>query len=188
MVPPGSTRVASERSGRAVLLDVLEHVDGDHRRHGGAHRLDGPVQVELVGLDLGSVREPARELPHGRRVDVGDDQPLEAGELAGELAEPGPHLEHGAAAVPGDEVELVGAVPPLVAPEASSRVRPVAWVKAPVAGVVAHAVPLLGMVVGCLGAGGSAVPGANSRSSRKKRSTNTRTYTSRKVRSHERPT
>src|SRR6202012_5208994 len=59
--------------------------------------------------------------PARARVDVGEDQPVPAGELGGELPQPRAHLEHTAAAARDNEVVLVAPVAGLVGPALLDR-------------------------------------------------------------------
>src|SRR5699024_4639583 len=121
------------------------------------------VQVQLVGLHLGTIGKPGAHVLHGPRVDVGHDMSIELGELAGELAQSSTDLEHRGATVLGDQLELVGPVPPLVR-----------------TGLVVHTVSLVDVAV-ALGEVEPLGARRNNWSRRKKRNRKMTPYTARNV-------
>jgi hypothetical protein len=90
-----------------VLLDVLQDV----HHHDGVDLLtdrDVGRQAELQHVDLVAPGETLAEPVHAVGVEVADHQPVQAGqERLGEMAQAGTDLQHGAAHVRGDHVELV---------------------------------------------------------------------------------
>ena len=97
-----------------VVVDVLEHVDRDHRGDGLLEIRPLP-QLELPDLHLGTRGEPVRHDRDGGRVNVGQNKSIQIVELLRELAEPGTDLEDRSTAVRRDQLVLVAAISGFIA-------------------------------------------------------------------------